>query len=78
MLNMFYTCAAVAVFAALSEGFLEGARQSVARAGTDIPQITASLTGAETAGFPEDPRQLQAQAQDIEASSPEPYAPHLE
>ena len=70
------TLAAVAVaFAALSEGFLEGARQSVARTGTDIPQITASLTGAETAGFPEDPRELQAQAQDIGASSPEPFKP---
>ena len=57
------TCAAVAaVLTTLSEGVLEGARQCVARAGTYIPQITASLTGAETAGFPEGPRRLQAQA----------------
>ena len=62
--------AVAAVLTTLSEGVLEGARHCVARAGTDIPQITASLTGAETAGFPE-PRRLQAQAQDIGASSPE-------
>ena len=73
-----HTWAAVAaVFAALSEGFLEGARQCVARAGTYVPQKTASLTGAETAGFPE-PRRLQARALDIEASPPESYTLHLE